>query len=91
MLSPTELLIRAADLAEAEGRVLRRMTVRVAASFGLVLAAALTGVGGFGLVLASVYLLVASSFGAAAGAAVAGAVALGVGGLLAWLAGRVTR
>lgn len=91
MLSPTELLIRAADLAEAEGRVLRRMMVRVAVTCAFVLAAALTGVGGLALVLASLYQWVAWYYGGAAGALAAGAAALVVGGLLAWMSRRIAR
>lgn len=89
MLSPAELIVRTADLAEAEGRELRRMTVRVGVACGFILAATLTTVGGVGFVLAAVYLQTAARFGSAAGAGLTGLAALLLGGLLGWLGCRI--
>ncbi len=87
----TELLVRAADLAEAEGRLLRVMAARLALAVAVILIAAVSGAIGVGLLLAAVYIFVAHHHGQAAGAAVTGILALGAGGLLAWLGRRIAR
>lgn len=87
----TELLVRAADLAEAEGRLLRVMTARLALAIGVILIAAVSGAIGVGLLLAAIYIFVAHHHGPAVGAAVTGVVALGAGGLLAWLGRKMAR
>lgn len=87
----TELLVRAADLAEAEGRVLRMMTVRVALAVGLVVVAALTAGAGAGALLGGLYLALAPALGAAGAAAGTGVAALILGGSIAWTARRMAR
>ncbi len=88
MKTLTELIVRVADLAEAEGRTLRAMTVRLALGIAMIIVAAGAAVAGIGLLLGAVYLVTAGWAGAAAGAATAGGLALGIGGLMAWLGRR---
>lgn len=51
MRSITEILVRTADLAEAEGRVLRAMTVRVALGVSVIVVAGAAMGGGLALLL----------------------------------------
>lgn len=88
MQTITELIVRVADLAEAEGRVFRAMTIRVALGVAIFIVAAGAATAGVGLVLGAVYIVTAAWAGPAVGAAVAGVLALGIGGLLAWLGHR---
>jgi hypothetical protein len=85
----TELIVRVADLAEAEGRVLRVMMARLTLGVAMIVVAAGAAAAGVGLILGAVYLVTADWAGPAAGAAVAGVVALGIGGFLAWLGRRM--
>jgi hypothetical protein len=84
----TELIVRVADLAEAEGRTLRAATMRVTLGIGLVLIAVGAVTAGVVLLLGALYIVIAGQAGAAAGAAVTGAIALAAGGILAWLGRR---
>lgn len=90
MRSITEILVRTADLAEAEGRVLRAMTIRVALGVSVIVVATAAMGGGLALLLASLYIFVADRAGSAPGALVAGVVALAIGGTLAWVGRRIT-
>lgn len=85
MQTITQLIVRIADLAEAEGRVLRAMTIRVALGIAIIMVAAGAAIAGVGLVLGAIYMVTASWAGPAVGASVVGVLALGIGGLLAWL------
>lgn len=84
-----ELIVRIADLAEAEGRVLRTMTVRLALGIAMIIVAAGAAIAGVGLILGAVYIVTAHWAGPALGAATAGVLALAIGGLLAWLGRRM--
>lgn len=89
MQTITDLIVRIADLAEAEGRALRAMTVRLALGIAIIIIGAGAVTAGVALVLGAVYIATADRVGAAAGAAATGALALGIGGLLAWLGRRM--
>lgn len=89
MRSITELIVGVADLAEAEGRVLRAMTVRVASGLALIIVAAAAFTAGVALLLGAIYIATAGHAGAPVAAAVTGAVALLLGGILAWLGRRM--
>ena len=85
----TELLVRAANLAEAEGRLLRVVVARMLTSFGLTLVAAGALLAGVLALLASLHLAVSQQAGPAVGALVTGLVAVLLGGGLAWAARRM--
>jgi len=87
--SITELIVRIADLLEAEGRVLRAVTIRLAQGLGIFIIAAGMVTAGMTLVLGAVYIATAERAGAAAGAALAGTLALLMGGFLIWLGRRM--
>lgn len=89
MRTLTELIVRVADLAEAEGRTLRAATARLALGIGFMAIAVGVIIAGLVLVLGAVYIITADRAGPAAGAAVAGVLALAAGGLLAWLGHRM--
>lgn len=85
----TELIVRIAELCEAEGRVLRAMTVRLALGVAIILVAAAAMAAGVGLLLGAVFIAIQSQAGAATAALVTGILALGTGGALAWLGRRI--
>ncbi|MFO0827324.1 MAG: hypothetical protein U0572_04170 [Phycisphaerales bacterium] len=85
----TEFIVRVADLAEAEGRLLRATTVRVAGGVALIVLASILFAAGAGLLLASLYVVVAHAGGAALGAATTGLVAVLLGGVVTWLGRRM--
>jgi hypothetical protein len=85
----TELIVRVADLCEAEGRVFRAMTVRLALGVAIILVAAAALAAGVALLLGAVYIMVVGQAGAALAAVATGLLALGIGGTLAWLGRRI--
>jgi hypothetical protein len=87
--SITELLVRTADLAEAEGRLFRAATIRVAGAVTVIGVAGAAIAAGVILVLAALFIVTADRGGPALAALVTGAVALGLGGALAWLGRRM--
>jgi uncharacterized membrane protein len=89
MQSMTELIVRIADLCEAEGRVLRAMTVRLALGVVVILVAAAAVAAGVGLLLVAVYIAIEAQTGAAPAAVATGVLALCIGGVLAWLGRRI--
>ncbi len=89
MQTVTQLIVRVADLAEAEGRALRTSALRLALGVGLIAVAAGALMAGVGLLLGAVYIAIADRAGTASGAAVTGALALAAGGLLAWTGRRM--
>lgn len=82
----SELLVRAADLAEAEGRALRYHSVRVGTALGLVLAAALLLVGSLVAILAGAHMALRHRLGPEWAWLISGVVGLGFAALLLWLA-----
>lgn len=84
MQAITELIVRAAELAEAEGRVLRVMTLRVAVAVGMILLGVAASAAGLVLLLAAIYLAVAERSSPAAGAAIAGVAAVSFGFIAIW-------
>lgn len=89
MSSMTDLIVRVADLCEAEGRVLRAMTIRLALGVAIILVAAASLAIGVALLLGAVYIAVEVKTGAAIAAAVTGLLAISIGGTLAWLGRRI--
>jgi len=85
----TELIVRIAELCEAEGRVFRAMTIRVALAVTIILVAAAALAAGVALLLGAVYITIQEQAGAAIAALATGVLALGIGGTLAWLGRRI--
>jgi hypothetical protein len=85
----TELVVRVADLCEAEDRVLRATTLRLGLGLAIILVAAGTIIGGMALLLGALYIIVAAFAGAAVAAVSAGVAALVTGGTLIWLGRRI--
>ena len=85
----TKLIVRIADLVEAEGRELRAVVMRSAMGIGVLLIAAAVVIAGLFLVFGSVYIYTAEHAGRAAAAALTGVLALATGGGLAWLGRRI--
>jgi Ni,Fe-hydrogenase I cytochrome b subunit len=81
-----EMLVRAADLLEAEGRLLRHNVVRTAAIVGVVLAIVLMTLGGLALLAAALFVALSQAMGTAGAAAITGGLLL----LLAAMVGLFT-
>lgn len=80
----SELIVRVADLCEAEGRLLRTVVARVGLGISLMVVAALLLAAGAGLVLTAVWLISDQSLGPAWASAITGVITLTLaGGLLA--------
>ncbi|MFP4561342.1 MAG: hypothetical protein ACLFRB_03170 [Thiohalorhabdus sp.] len=79
------------DLAEAEGRALRRGLVRLGGGLALAILAALLAAAAVGLLLWALYLFTAALLDPVAGALVTGLAALAAAGALGWLASRLGR
>jgi hypothetical protein len=75
----SELLVRAANLAEAEGRDLRRAVGRLGIGFSFSLVAAMLLLAGSALVLMAIWLAFASTIGPAWASAITGVAALLLG------------
>jgi hypothetical protein len=87
----TELLVRTADLVEAEGRVLRAMVRRTGLSLGLIGAASALLACGIALLGGALFVVIRGAWGLPAAAAVCGAaLVLAAAGLLV-AASRVCR
>lgn len=79
----SELVVRVADLCEAEGRLLRKVVARVGLGLSLMVVAALLLAAGAGLVLAAVWMISDQSLGPAWASAITGVITLALaGGLL---------
>jgi len=85
------VVIALADLLEAEGRALRRGTVRMGAGLAMAGLAALLAALGMGLVLWGIFQGLVHLWGEVVAALAAGALALLLAGSLAWIAGRLAR
>lgn len=88
-MSIPQLIVRIADLAEAEGRSLRAVAIRLTLGVCTIIVAAAAALVGVMLLLGSVYIATADRAGAAAGALAAALLSLTIGGLLAWLGRRI--
>lgn len=89
MRSISELLVRIADLAEAEGKLLRASVMRLASGLALFVVAIVAALAGFGFLLASIFLATSSQAGYPIGALVSGFVAVALAGGLAWTGKRM--
>lgn len=87
----SELVVRIADLAEAEGRVLRRVAGRLGLGLSLTLVAAVLLLAGAGLLLAALWLGLDGPLGHAGASAITGAAALVVAVGVLWFASRLSR
>ena len=72
----SELIVRVADLAEAEGRLLRKVVAKMGLSLSLTLAAAALVLVGCVLLLAAIWLAVEKPLGPALASVVSGVTAL---------------
>lgn len=85
----SELIVRIADLMEAEGRLFRTTAFQLATAVGVLAIAVCVLLAGAGLLLACVYVYVSDHAGPAAGAGACSLLALVSGGGLVWLARRM--
>ncbi len=74
-----ELIVRVTELAEAEGRDLRKVVARLMAAMAFVLVAAGFMLGGSLLLLAGLWMALADSLNRAAASAITGVLALALG------------
>lgn len=86
-----EYVIALADLAEAEGRALRRGLAMLGWAFALIAVASALILMGLVLWIWALYLLLALIVPAWLAAALSGAVVLGAAGIVAWLVARTVR
>lgn len=85
----SELIVRVADLVEAEGRVLRAQVARVSAGIALRTVAAAVLLVGLMLVMTALWIGVEKQAGAAWASLATGALALAISGGLFWVGGKV--
>ena len=86
MLSVGRLLVSTAEMAEAEGRVLRRHVVELARAAALGLLALFLAMTGIYLILIGTYRFLAARYGDLTAGAILGVVAFIVAGGLVWMA-----
>ena len=86
-----ELLIGVAELGEAEGRILRRWSVRTGVAVMLIAVAGLILLASVGFLLASLFLYCSEIWGTTVAALVVGTVLLFIAFLVFWAALRMTR
>ena len=79
------------DLAEAEGRALRRGAVRLGGGVALAVLAAVLAAVALGMLLWSLYMFAAALSSPIVGALVTGLAALVGAGMLGWIASRLGR
>jgi hypothetical protein len=91
MQAVTELIVRVADLCEAEGRTLRGVTLRLALGIVIILIAAAASIAGLILLVLALYITVEQQAGQAAAALLTGGAVLAIGVLLAWLVYRTAK
>lgn len=85
------LLVALVNLAEAEGRTLRRQIGRAGLGLCLLALAGAGAAAGFGFALWAAFLFLRDALGPTAGAAICGLFSLSLAGALAWTARRLTR
>lgn len=85
------MIIAVADLLEAEGRALRRGTLRTGAGLACLWAAALLLVAGLGLCLWALYQWLSLVVGSIVGALLIGGILLILSGGLVWTVMRLSR
>lgn len=88
MSALSKFIVRVADLAEAEGRVLRREVVTIGILLVTALGAAMTALGGATMLVVALFLSLSPVAGPAWAAAICGVVLLSAAGGLAWLVNR---
>ena len=86
-----DLVIALVELIEAEGRALRRALLNAGLGLGLVGAATVIGLAGFGLCLWSVYLYLLTLLAPPLATLATGVLTLCLSGGLLWLASRLNR
>lgn len=91
MNSLAEYAIAMADLAEAEGRALRRGFALLGWAFALIAVATVFILFGIGLWVWAVYLFTDTLLPSWLAAAVTGTIVLAIAGVIAWLAARSVR
>lgn len=85
----SELIVRVADLAEAEGRLLRKVVAKMGLSLSLTMAAAALVLVGCVLLLAALWLAVEKPLGSALASVISGVVALLLAGGMLMLVARM--
>jgi hypothetical protein len=87
----TELVVRVADLVEAEGRQLRHIAVRVGIALAAILVGGLLAIGAFVMMLIGVYIWLEGPLGEGGAAFVTGLITLLVAGGAVWGAMKLTK
>lgn len=80
----TEMVVRVADLVEAEGRQLRHIAIRVGIALAGVLVAGVLALGGFVLLLIGIFVWLQGPLGDGGAAFVTGLITLIVAGGAVW-------
>ena len=91
MKALSRLIVKLADLVEAEGRALRSGVMHAGLAFSFALAAAAIGVGGVGLVGWSIFTLLRNGIGEPGAAAICGVALLACAGGLIWIIRMMSR
>lgn len=84
----TDLILRVTELAEAEGRALRKHAASLGLAFAFVLAAMMIAVAAIIALLAALFIVLAAQVGNAGAALIVGVLALFISGGLLWLASK---
>ncbi|MBC7835533.1 MAG: hypothetical protein H7Y88_10610 [Phycisphaerales bacterium] len=85
------MIVRVADLAEAEGRLLKRNVVKLSMGAAIGLVAAVLLLGGAVMLMIATYMAVADAASPPVAALVVGLAAAMVGGVLLWAMARMNR
>lgn len=84
----TDLILRATELAEAEGRALKRHAISLGLAFAFALGAIMVGIGAIVALLAALFMVLSTQLGDAGAALAVGILGLLIAGGLLWLASK---
>lgn len=84
------LMVATADLVEAEGRALRNSVRLLVLSVSLVISAVLVGLIGVGFLIFGLFEFMAEQWSTPTAAVLIGGTAVGLAGVLAWIAKRLS-
>jgi hypothetical protein len=87
----SRLIVKLADLLEAEGRALRSGAVNIGLAAAIAFAGAIVGVAGIGLLSWAVFALLRRVLGPPGAAAICGLALLACAGVLLWIVRKMSR